>query len=49
MTPYKLKKKMYPLVYAAQVVNSDLPKNSTAGYLLNSYYSIFFKDFILFI
>ncbi|KAL2494615.1 subtilase family protein [Forsythia ovata] len=27
VTPYKLGKKMYPLVYAAQIVNPDVPKN----------------------
>ncbi|KAL2475125.1 subtilase family protein [Abeliophyllum distichum] len=27
VTPYKLEKKMYPLVYAAQIVNPDVTKN----------------------
>ncbi|KAI3456089.1 hypothetical protein Pfo_012752 [Paulownia fortunei] len=27
VTPYKLEKKLYPLVYAAQVINPDVPKN----------------------
>ncbi|KAA8515018.1 hypothetical protein F0562_018195 [Nyssa sinensis] len=34
VTPYKLKKKMYPLVYAAQVVAPDVPKNYIAGQCL---------------
>lgn len=27
VTPYKLEKKLYPLVYAGQVINPDVPKN----------------------
>ncbi|CAI9783788.1 unnamed protein product [Fraxinus pennsylvanica] len=27
VTPYKMEKKMYQLVYAAQIVNADVPKN----------------------
>ncbi|KAA8515011.1 hypothetical protein F0562_018202 [Nyssa sinensis] len=34
VTPYKLKKKMYPLVYAAHVVAPDVPKNYIAGQCL---------------
>ncbi|KAA8515017.1 hypothetical protein F0562_018196 [Nyssa sinensis] len=34
VSPYKLKKKMYPLVYAAQVVAPDVPKNYIAGQCL---------------
>ncbi|KAK2982515.1 hypothetical protein RJ640_012760 [Escallonia rubra] len=34
VTPYELKRKMYPLVYAAQVVNSDVPKSYIAGQCL---------------
>ncbi|KAF9593855.1 hypothetical protein IFM89_025640 [Coptis chinensis] len=33
-TPYKLKKKMYPLVYAGDVVEPHVPKNSSAGQCL---------------
>ncbi|KAK3006403.1 hypothetical protein RJ639_015544 [Escallonia herrerae] len=34
VTPYELKRQMYPLVYAAQVVNSDVPKTYIAGQCL---------------
>ncbi|GFZ06176.1 subtilase family protein [Actinidia rufa] len=34
VTPYKLEKKMYPLVYAAQVLGHDVPKNYNAGQCL---------------
>ncbi|GFZ07151.1 subtilase family protein [Actinidia rufa] len=34
VTPYKLEEKMYPLVYAAQVVAPDVPKNHAAGQCL---------------
>ncbi|PSR98662.1 Subtilisin-like protease [Actinidia chinensis var. chinensis] len=34
VTPYKLEEKMYPLVYAAQVVGPNVPKNDTAGQCL---------------
>ncbi|KAF9620616.1 hypothetical protein IFM89_013642 [Coptis chinensis] len=33
-TPHKLKKRMYPLVYAGDVVEPHVPKNSTAGQCL---------------
>ncbi|KAM7505886.1 hypothetical protein LguiB_004790 [Lonicera macranthoides] len=34
VTPYKLKRGMYPLVYAAQVVNPDVTQNDIAGQCL---------------
>ncbi|XAR66630.1 Cucumisin [Bertholletia excelsa] len=34
LSPYKLEKKFYPLVYAAQVVNSDVPNADIAGQCL---------------
>ncbi|KAF7126282.1 hypothetical protein RHSIM_Rhsim11G0101800 [Rhododendron simsii] len=34
VTPYKLEEKMYPLVYAAQVVSPDVPKSYIAGQCL---------------
>ena len=30
-SPHQLEKKMYPLIYAAEAVNPDVPKNDNAG------------------